>query len=44
MPLERRDFDPFVQSQYEASIAFGQVGTQISDSVWDKGDGGSQEK
>ena len=44
MPPERRDFDPFVQSQHEASIAFGQVDTQMSDSVWDEGDGGSQEK
>ena len=41
MPLERRDFDPFIQSQHEASIAFGQVDTQMSDSIWDKGDGGS---
>ena len=44
IPPERRDFDPFVQSQHEASIAFGQVDTQMSDSVWDEGDGGSQEK
>ena len=44
MPPERRDFDHFVQSQHEASIAFGQVDTQISDSVWDEGDGGIQEK
>ena len=44
MPHKRRDFDPFVQSQHEASIAFGQVDTQMSDSVWDEGDGGSQEK
>ena len=44
MPPERRDFDHFVQSQHEASIAFGQVDTQMSDSVWDEGHGGSQEK
>ena len=44
MPPKRRDFDPFVQSQHEASIAFGQVDTQMSDSIWDEGDGGSQEK
>ena len=44
MPPERRDFDPFVQSQHKASIAFGQVDTQMSDFVWDEGDGGSQEK
>ena len=44
MPPERRDFDPFVQSQHEASIYFGQVDTQILDFVWDEGDGGSQEK
>ena len=41
MPPERRDFDPFVQSQHEPSIAFGQVDTQMLDSVWDEGDGGS---
>ena len=41
MSSERRDFDPFVQSQHEARIAFGQVDTQMSDSIWDKGDGGS---
>ena len=44
MPPERRYFDPFVQSQHEASIAFGQVDTQMSNYVWDEGDGGSQEK
>ena len=44
MPPKRRDFDPFVQYQHEASIAFGQVDTQMSDSIWDEGDGGSQEK
>ena len=41
MPPERRVFDPFVQYQHEASIAFGQVDTQMSDSVLDEGDGGS---
>ena len=35
-----RDFDPSFQSQHEASIAFGQVDTQMLDSVWDEGDGG----
>ena len=44
MPPESIDFDPFVQSKHEESIAFGQVDTQMSDSIWDKGDGGSQEK
>ena len=44
MPPESIDFDPFVQSQHEASIAFGQVDTQMLDYVWDEGDGGSQEK
>ena len=44
MSPERRDFDPFVQSQNEASIDFVQVDTQMSDSVWDEGDGGRQEK
>ena len=44
MPHERRDFDPFVQSQHEVSISFGQVDTQMSNSLWDEGDGGSEEK
>ena len=44
IPPKRRDFDPFFQSQHEASIAFGQVDTQMSDSIWDKGDGSIQEK
>ena len=44
MPPGRRYFHPFVQSQHEASIAFGQVETQMSDSVWDEGDDGIQEK
>ena len=44
MPPKRRDFDPFVQSQHEASISFCQVNTQMSDSVWDEGDRGSKEK
>ena len=41
MPPERRYFDPFVQSKHEASIDFGQVDTQMLDSVWDESDGGS---
>ena len=44
IPPERRDFDPFVQYQHEASIAFGQVDTQMPASILDEGDGGSQEK
>ena len=44
MPPERIYFHPFVQSQHEASIDFFQVDTQMLDSVWDKGDGGNQEK
>ena len=35
----RRDFDSLVQSQQEVSNAFGQVDIQLSDSLWDVGDG-----
>ena len=40
----RRDFDSLVQSQQEVSNAFGQVDIQFSYSLWDVGDGISQEK
>lgn len=40
----RRDFDSLVQSQQEVSNVFGQVDIQLSDSLWDVGDGISQEK
>lgn len=40
----RRDFDSLVQSQQEVSNSFGKVDIQLSDSLWDVGDGISQEK
>ena len=40
----RRDLDSLVQSQPEVSNDFGQVHIQFSDSLWDVGDGISEEK